>query len=198
MGRRNATQLKVQIAQEAARLMSESGLRDYAQARRKAGERFGVRDEQSLPKIGEVEDALREYQRLFRGDAQPDVLRQRRETAVEAMRFFAHFEPRLVGAVLDGTADSHSAVSLHLFSDDPLAVQHFLEESRIPFEESTRRLRFDRDREPIECHAYAFSADGVPVELTVMRRDALRQAPLFDDRPVERASLSALMALMQR
>jgi len=198
-GGERSHELKVRVAQEAARIMSEHGVRDYAQARRKAGERFGLVDEQSLPKIAEVENALREYQRLFQSTSQPDVLRERRETAIEAMKFFAAFDPRLVGAVLDGTADAHSPVSLHLHTDDVLAVQHHLDEHRVPFVEDTRRLRYDREREPVECHVYRFRADDVPVELTLLPRDGLRQAPIDrDDRPVERASLSALIALMGR
>ena len=101
---------RIRVAQEAARLMTEHGIRDFAQAKRKAAERMGVFDEQSMPKNAEIEDALREYQRLFQSDFQPDLLRERRETAVEAMKFFSAFDPRLVGAVLEGTADEHTAV----------------------------------------------------------------------------------------
>jgi len=57
-----------------------------------------------------IEDALREHQRLFqRGHAAG--LRQRREAALHALEFFRLFDPRLVGPVLDGTADAHSAAS---------------------------------------------------------------------------------------
>jgi len=33
------------------------------------------------------------------------------------MRYLREFEPRLVGAVLSGTATEHSEVQLHLFAD---------------------------------------------------------------------------------
>jgi hypothetical protein len=45
---------------------------------------------------------------------------------------------------------------------------------------------------------YVFNADGIPFDLTVLPRDALRQ-PTLDrtgDRPMQRASLSALRELM--
>ena len=54
------------------------------------------------------------------------------------MRFFKRFEPRLVGAVLDGTADKHSAICLHLFNDTLEEVTGFLQEQGIPYEEQTR------------------------------------------------------------
>ena len=45
------------------------------------------------------------------GDAHAGGLRARREAALRALEFFATFEPRLVGPVLDGTADAHSPVT---------------------------------------------------------------------------------------
>ena len=193
-----AREMRSRIASEAARIMSEQGIRDFGVAKRKAAERLGVTDEQSLPRNAEIEEALREFQRLFQGDSQPRVLRERRAAAVEGMKFFARFEPRLVGAVLEGTADEHSAVCLHLFSDDPHAVQWFLDEQRIPYDESSRKLRIERERWE-EFPAYLFSADGVPFDLTVLPRDALRQAPIdrVDERPMQRASLSAVEALLR-
>jgi hypothetical protein len=178
--------------------MTEHGIRDYGQATRKAADRFGIHDEAALPRRTEVEDALREHQRLFRSDVQPVALRTRREAALEAMKFFAAFDPRLHGPVLDGTADEHSIVALHLHSDDPLAVQDALERNRIPFEAKARRVRRARDRAD-EHPAYTFSADGLPFELTVLPRDALRHPPLdrADDRPVERASIAALELLLR-
>ena len=196
-GERRGREARIRIAQEAARLMSEHGISDYGQATRRAAARLGIQDEAALPRRSEVEDALREFQRLFRGDTQPRVLRERREAAFEAMRFFAAFEPRLVGPVLDGTADEHSTVTLHLFSDDPHAVQDALERHRIPFEPGASTLRDARDRST-EHAAYAFVADGIAFELVVLASDALRHPPLGgDDRPVERASAATLAQLLR-
>ena len=90
------------LAHEAARLMAEGGIRDYHQAKLKAAQRLGIHDDASLPRNREIEEALREYQRLFQGEAQASSLRQRREAALRALEFFAAFDARLVGPVLDG------------------------------------------------------------------------------------------------
>ncbi|HET8897183.1 MAG TPA: hypothetical protein VFN09_00175 [Rhodanobacteraceae bacterium] len=185
------------VAQEAARLMSEHGIRDFHHAKLKAADRLGIQDEQALPRNREIEQALREHQRLFRAEEQPQALRARREAAVEAMRFFAPFQPRLVGAVLEGSADEHSAVCLQLFSDDADAVARFLAEQQIPFESQTRRVRLDREHAR-EFPVLLFSADQLPFDLTVLPHDALRQAPLdrIDERPMRRASLSVVQAML--
>lgn len=188
---------RLRVAQEAARLMSEHGIRDFHRAKRKAAERLGVSDEQALPRNHEIEQALREHQRLFQSDSQPQLLRQRREAAVEAMRFLQNFEPRLVGAVLEGTADAHSAVCLHVFSDDPEAVGIYLREHGVPFETQTRRLRLNRD-EQAEYPVLLFAADNLPFDITVLPPNVLRQAPLdrVDEKPMRRASLASVEIML--
>ena len=63
-----AENLRRALAQEAARIMSEHGIRDFLTAKRKAAERFGVTDGNVLPRNTEIEDALAEYHRLFGGE----------------------------------------------------------------------------------------------------------------------------------
>jgi len=178
------------LAHEAARLMAESGIRDYHQAKLKAAERLGIHDDASLPRNREIEDALREYQRLFQRDG-AELLRQRREAALRALEFFAPFHPRLVGPVLDGTADARSPVSLHLHSDDAEAVARFLDQHGIPAEERSRRIRFDRAREG-DVPVWLFGAEDATFDLTVLPLAVLRQAPLsaIDERPMARAGLA--------
>ena len=190
-------QLRRRVAIEAARLMSEHGIRDYRQAKLKAAHRLGVGDEQGLPRNREIEEALREHQRLFQSDSQPQALRERREAAAEAMRFLASFDPRLVGAVLEGTADAHSAVCLHVFCDAPEDIPLFLRERGIPFEQRSRALRSDREHSA-DYPVLQFVAEGLTIDLTVMPRDALRQPPLgrIDEKPMRRASLASLEAML--
>jgi hypothetical protein len=184
------------LAHEAARLMAEGGMRDYHQAKLKAAQRLGIHDDASLPRNREIEEALREYQRLFQRD-NVDAVRQRREAAMRALDFFEGFSPRLVGPVLDGTADSRSPVALHLHADDPEAVMRFLEQHRIPAEARSRHLRLDRVRED-DFPSWVFSAEELSFDLTVLPHDVLRQAPLsgIDERPMRRASASQLRQLL--
>ena len=185
------------LAHEAARLMAEGGIRDYHQAKLKAAARLGIHDDASLPRNREIEDALREYQRLFQGDFQSRGLRERREAALRALEFFAAFEPRLVGPVLEGTADAGSPVALHLYVDDPKRVPQFLEQHGVPAEASSRRLRLDRARSA-DFDVWVFSAEGLTFDLTVLPTDALRQAPLssVDEKPMKRASASQLRQML--
>ncbi len=188
---------RLRLANEAARLMAEGGVRDYQQAKRKAAQRLGIFDDASLPRNREIADALRNYQRLFLGESQPLALRQRREAAQRALAFFQAFSPRLVGPVLDGTADAHAPITLHLHCDDPDAIARWLDDHRIPAQSRNRRLRLDRERE-LDAPAWLFDAEGMAFEVTVLPLDGLRQAPLspIDGRPMARASALQLLTLL--
>jgi len=190
-------QMRQRIAQEAARVMAEEGVRDYYAAKRKAALHLGAPDTQNMPRNTEVHEALEAYQRLFRADSQPECLMALRRAARQAMVFLERFQPRLVGSVLSGSADAHSDVNLHLFADTPEEVALFLMESNIPFESAERRLRLNRE-EGRDFPVYRFMAGDHPVELTVFPVDGLRQAPrsALDGKPMRRANLAALEELL--
>jgi hypothetical protein len=189
--------LRQAVAREAARLMIEHGHEDYGVAKRKAAERFGVTDLAVLPKNSEIEEALAEHQRLFVPDAHANELSAMRSTALEAMRLFADFEPRLVGPLLTGTATAHNDITLHLFADTPESVAVRLIDRSIPHEFAERRFRVQRD----EVEAYPvvrFNAGGHDVDATIFPRDGIRQAPPgpVDGKPMRRATAEEVASLL--
>lgn len=185
------------LAEQAARCMSEYAIDDPAAALRRVLARQGATpDRRQWPDATEILTALRDYQRLFRGNEQATHLSARREAAIEAMRFFAAFSPRLTGAVLEGTADAHSAVHLHLHDDDPDAVLRFLQDHAIAHRVGERRIHLDPQRFIPVPHV-GFVADGIDLELWLLPADSARQTPLASDgrTPMQRAGLSSVMHL---
>lgn len=189
--------LRAAIAQEAARLMVESGIQDFLLAKRKAAERYGVADGTALPRNTEIEAALVAYQRLFGGGLHAGNLRQLREAAVQAMQWLAQFQPRLVGPVLAGTATANSDVQLHLFCDRPEAVHLMLLDRHLPFEVVERRLRWQSDRQ-VAVPGLRFDVGDVTVEALLLGVDDIRQSPVspVDGKPMRRADLRELQALL--
>ena len=190
-------QLRLLIAQTAARLMLESGIRDFAQAKRKAAEQHGVSHSRNLPGNEEIEQALVEYQRLFLGDSQPQRLHQLRQTALNAMNMLQAFDPCLVGPVLNGSADAHSVIYLHLFADTPEQVLFFLMDRRIPYEQGDRQVHL-AGGQTRTYPKFSFVAGDSPIELTIYPADAKRQLPLspVDGKPMKRADRTQLMRLL--
>jgi hypothetical protein len=187
------------ICQEAARIMAEEGVRDYHAAKRRAAGRLNWPQDKHLPSNQEIERALTDYLRLFQGRHLDERTRQLRRHALEAMRFLARFEPRLVGALLSGTVTTGSAVELHLTADTPEEVGFFLADHHIPHEQFSHRLRFGGDRVE-NTPAFRFAADGVAIELTVLTSTTVREAPLspVDGRPMRRANTREVELLVQQ
>ncbi|MCI0399765.1 MAG: hypothetical protein L0Y67_06785 [Gammaproteobacteria bacterium] len=191
-------QLRQRIAHCAARFMAESGVDSYLVAKQKAAQQMGVTASQHLPSNREIEKACQEYQRIFKANSQPRRLQALRVSALNAMRLFMSFTPRLVGAVLSGTAGEHTEVSLHLFTDTPEEVGLFLLDHAIPYNLGERRLRIDAST-AMSYPAYRFMAGDVPVELAVFPLNGLRQAPQspVDGKPMRRARIAEVEQLVQ-
>lgn len=192
-----AENLRRALAQEAARIMSEHGIRDFLTAKRKAAERFGVTDGSVLPKNIEIEDALAEYQRLFGGARHDETLAAQRSAALSAMQMLSDFEPRLVGAVLSGTATEHNDIQLHLFAESPESITFRLMDLGIDHEVVERRVRFGSDR-IVAYPGVHFEHDEHIVDATVFPVDGIRQAPVspVDGKPMRRMGADELELLL--
>jgi hypothetical protein len=195
MSKRNPNRtdnLRRALAQEAARIMAEHGIRDFLVAKRKAAERLGVDDGSAvLPKNTEIEAALAEYQRLFGAESHAESLCAQRLAALHAMQYLREFEPRLVGSVLSGTATEHSDVQLHLFAD------YAESDEGIAYEVTEKRVRMNAER-VLACPGVRFAVDDQAVEATVFPTDGIRQAPVspVDGKPMKRANTFEVEALL--
>lgn len=185
------------VAQEAARIIVNHGVRDYRVAKIKAAERLGMTARGSLPGNAEIERAVEEHHLLFGGDVHAGLLRDLREIALKTMRILEQFSPRLVGPVLTGTADDNSAVNLHVFSDSPEAVASHLAATAIACRPYERRLRIRHGQ--FDTYAgWEFPFEQAFVQATVFPVDGIRQAPLspVDGKPMDRADSARVSNLL--
>lgn len=199
-GNARDSRMRERLIQLAARLMAEEGIRDFYLAKRKAADRLGAPDTRNLPQNREIQAALTDYQRLFGGAAQLRHVRYLREAALEAMEFFRSFRPRLVGSVLEGTANAYSDINLHVFADTPEEVTLFLMEQHIPFEEDWRRFRFSGVDDYLFLPVCRFVAGDTRIDLTVFDYLGLRQPPRSrtDGQPMRRANRAAVRRLLEQ
>lgn len=180
MPRRTANrtgELRTRIAEEAARIMREQGVRDFLLAKRKAADRLGILDRSALPANQEVSAALAAQQRLFGGSAHVDNVRALREVALRAMGLFDRFSPRLVGPVLAGTATPHSDISLHVFAATPEDIAFMLIERGIRYRTGDRRVRM-ANGEHASFPSFELETGEVGIEATVFPEHGLREAPI--------------------
>ncbi len=193
-----AERARQMVAQEAARIIVNHGVRDFRAAKQKAAERLGVSARGSLPGNAEIEAAVAEHLQIFGGDAHEDRLRLMRVAALSAMELLSSFSPRLVGPVLAGTADDNSSVNLHVFADSPELVAMELEAIGLSYRPYERRLKSRRDQ--LESYSgFEFNHANNAIQATVFPVDGIRQAPMspVDGRPMRRVDAEAVQALLE-
>ena len=192
--------IRLRIAQEAARLIVEEGIRDYLPAKQKAAARLGVSETRRLPRNEEIDAALEEYHRLYRADVQHEHIIRLRTLALEAMRFLRPFSPWLVGSVLEGHAGEFSPITLYLFPESPEDVIRTLNNGRIPFSEKSVWLSLgsSRSSRPSIYPALHFWVDGVEIELILLPVDLKQQRLTRKGRHLSKCDTETLEALIRQ
>lgn len=205
MARENLEQLRQVIAQQAARIMIEDGVSDFAYAKRKAGRQLDVSAKSVLPTNSEIEEEIRIYHQLFNTENQPQELKTLREAALATMQLFARFNPHLTGSVLEGTAGKNGQTDIHLFADSAKEVEIFLLSQQIPFEssEKTHRLperpsKDKKDKMRKTVPVYTLETEYGLQKISVFEYDDLRVATkrAGDGSNADRADIAELKALI--
>jgi hypothetical protein len=185
------------LAQEAARIIVEQGIDDFRIAKLKAAERLGMSGRGALPGNTEIESAVAEHLKLFGREHHVNLLRTLREAALAAMELLSAFTPRLVGPVLNGTANANSPINLHVFADNAELVAMQLQECAVAYRPFERRLKSRRNQTETFA-AFRFIQNESSIEATVFPVDGVRQAPIspVDGKPMQRATASAISRLL--
>jgi len=180
---------RTRIAQIAARLIAEHGLTDWSAAKRKACRELGLPAHESLPGNEEIEQALRDYNSLFRGDTQPASLRAQRIDALRWMERLARWDPVLTGAVAAGWATEHSEVRLELEAEDAKVVELALINEGIDYAQTAPSGGESAPQLRIESF-------GATVRLVILSPQQRRNRPRRSGAAEERLTLPQLRALL--
>lgn len=192
------SRVRQELAQEAARIMLDDGIRDFALAKRKAAEHLGVDARHEMPGNLEIQDAAIERSRLFATPSSRAAYRGRLEAALVVMERLGHLEPRLVGPLLQGLVESQPLINLHGFAETVEEVILELGDRGIQCETGERRYRSRQGREQRIPFLAFRGPDDTDIELTVFPLDGMRQAPPspVDGRPMQRASRAEVERLL--
>ncbi|WP_018993463.1 hypothetical protein [Thioalkalivibrio sp. ALgr1] len=183
------SRIRQELAQEAARILLDDGIRDFALAKRKAAEHLGVEPRHEMPRNIEIQEAAIERSRLFATDHSRQAYRERLEAARIVMERLSALEPRLVGPLLDGIVERQPLVNLHAFAETVEEVILDLGERGIRCQTGERRYRSRQGREQRVPFLSFRGPNDTDIELTVFPLDGLRQAPPspVDGKPMARA-----------
>ncbi len=193
----DAELLRTEIAIAAARMIAEEGT-DYGSAKRKAAKLIlgntKVRGD-LLPDNAQIEDEVRQYQALFMGEAHEDRLLQLRMLALEIMETLAEFQPRLTGAVANGTAGEHSDIYLQLFAENSKDVAVFLLNAHIDYV-VTETPHMHQPHRMVETLSFLWKHEGVHL-LLYDPDDQRGGQKSATGRHIDRLSMDALRDLIK-
>ncbi len=185
--------MREQLAHQAARLIAEDGITDFAFAKRKAARQMGAPDTHHLPSNQEVEAALHSYRALFQQDTHPKVLHLLRKDALAMMLKLAQFHPYLTGSVLSGTAGEQSDINIILYSDDAKAVLLFLLNHKLEFEDGEWKVRVGSHELTVPSYTLA-GESGAQIHIIVLPENARYSGSRHPDTHADAAAVEALLA----
>lgn len=193
-----SSKLRRQICYEAARAMYFRHESEYYRAKMKAAKRIckGWVKPADLPSNAEIRDEIQSFARLHEGSQRTDNLQQMRLVALRIMRLLDRFRPRLIGSTLTGHIRQGSDIDIHVFSESIEAITMALDEQLLFYDVERKRVRKDGE-ERIYTHIHL--KDTFPIELTVYTPNFVNHVfkSSITGKPIERASLSQLEALLQ-
>src|SRR6476660_580623 len=193
------SQLRRQIAWEAARLMYSREESEYYRAKQKAAHRIcqGWVKPCDLPSNAEIRDEIQAFARLHEGDARSANLREMRVEALRLMRLLARFRPRLIGSVMTGHVRAGSDIDLHLFAESTNGITSILDEQGMIYDVERKRVR-KHNEERVFTHIHV--QDRYPFELTVYPADKAHYVfkSSITGKAIERASIGELETLLSR
>lgn len=184
--------MREQLAHQAARLMAQDGITDFAFAKRKAAKQLGTTDTCDLPSNEEVEAALRSYRALYQAHSHPGVLLQLRIEALAAMQLMAQFQPYLTGSLLSGTAGEQSDINLMVFSDDVKAVLLFLLKNNIEFEDGEWRTRVGGREETVPSYTLT-GQSNTKIHIVVLPENSRHSGSRHPETHADIAAVAALI-----
>ena len=192
--------LRQLIAQEAARLMYEEGVKEYRDAKRKAARQFGSEKALSLgshlPSNAEIHGEVQRLLLIHEEKVLPERLVKLRLLALQQMEILEPFHPYLVGSVLSGVVTGRSDIDLHLFAESSEQVEEYLYKKDIEFQQEVVTIR--HGGEFFEYPHLYLEASEVVIECTVYPIEDIHRIPKssITGRAMERADAGKLRKIM--
>ncbi len=194
--KRSEQNIRLKIAQEAARLIIEDGVMDYQFAKLKAAHHFGkLSTERNLPGNQDIDQAMLQYHQIYSGEQRQQWLIRQRRVALEAMEFLELFSPRLTGSVLTGVAGQHSPVVLQVFAETLETVIIRLLDADIPFTERSHQVISPQGK-PETYSRLCFQVDEIAIELYLLPLKYLRSQAKTKSLLTERATIQQVRNLL--
>ena len=126
--------IKVSVANLAAQLIMEEGIKDYLFAKKKAAKSLGLNENVSLPTNSQIDKAIDDFNKIFNPNIDIEFLQQFKTQALEVMNIFKNFKPHLMNQLSQGIIPKFPEIKINLFADNLKDVEYVLLNSELSYD----------------------------------------------------------------
>ena len=126
--------IKVSVANLAAQLIMEEGIKDYLFAKKKAARSLGLNENVSLPTNSQIDKAIDEFNKIFNPNIDIEFLELFKIQALEIMSIFKNFKPHLMNQLSQGIIPKFPEIKINLFADNLKDVEYVLLNSELSYD----------------------------------------------------------------
>ena len=131
---------KLSVANLAAQMIMEEGIKDYFFAKKKAAKSLGLNENVSLPTNLQIDKAIEEFHKIFNQDTNIEFLEHFKVQALNVMDLFKSFKPHLMNELTKGIIPKFPEIKINLFADNIKDIEYVLLNSEISYEFSETKM----------------------------------------------------------
>ena len=132
--------IKLSVANLAAQMIMEEGIKDYFFAKKKAAKSLGLNENVSLPTNIQIDKAIEEFHKIFNQDTNIEFLEHFKVQALNVMDLFKAFKPHLMNELTKGIIPKFPEIKINLFADNIKDIEYVLLNSEISYEFSETKM----------------------------------------------------------
>ena len=176
MVRGQIKQARIIIANRAAEIIMEEGIIDYHFAKKKAAKYLGYQSSDYLPSNDEIDNALKEYQKIYQVDIDASLVRKIKDEALVIMELVKKFNPHLVGQLIDGLIPKYPILQINLYTDNMKEIEYVLLNNNIEFNLKDTNISEKRTKKKSLRNIPIIKIEGrwFPIELKVLNENDLK------------------------
>jgi hypothetical protein len=130
----SSKKIKLSVANLAAQLIMEEGIKDYLYAKKKAAKSLGINENANLPTNSQIDKAIDEFNKIFNPNIDIEFLQQFKTQALEVMSIFKNFKPHLMNQLSQGIIPKFPEIKINLFADNLKDVEYVLLNSELSYD----------------------------------------------------------------
>jgi len=130
----SSKKIKLSVANLAAQLIMEEGIKDYLYAKKKAAKSLGINENANLPTNSQIDKAIDEFNKIFNPNIDIEFLQQFKTQALELMSIFKNFKPHLMDQLSQGIIPKFPEIKINLFADNLKDVEYVLLNSDLSYD----------------------------------------------------------------